>query len=42
MISQRTVEEHLSRIFEKLGVRSRIEAIAEAQKKGMIFKQEMT
>jgi two-component system competent response regulator ComA len=35
-MSQRAVEYNLSRIFEKLGVRSRSEAIIEAKKHGLI------
>ncbi|MOA53718.1 Transcriptional regulatory protein ComA [compost metagenome] len=35
-VSQRNVEYQLSRIFEKLNVRSRSEAIREAQRLGLI------
>ncbi|WP_433944014.1 response regulator transcription factor [Paenibacillus sp. SN-8-1] len=40
-MSQRNVEYHLSRIFEKLHVRSRFEAIAEAKKYGLIKNSEL-
>ncbi|USB32703.1 response regulator transcription factor [Paenibacillus sp. YPG26] len=40
-MSQRNVEYHLSRIFEKLHVRSRFEAIAEAKKHGLIKNEDI-
>lgn len=40
-MSQRNVEYHLSRIFDKLHVRSRFEAIAEAKKYGLIKSDEL-
>ncbi|WP_270168059.1 response regulator transcription factor [Paenibacillus sp. SYP-B4298] len=40
-MSQRTVEYNLTRIFEKLKVRSRSEAISEANRLGLIHDQEM-
>lgn len=36
LMSQRTVEYNLTRIFEKLGVRSRSEAIVEAKRLGLV------
>lgn len=36
LMSQRTVEYNLTRIFEKLGVRSRSEAIGEAKRLGLV------
>ena len=36
LMSQRTVEYSLTRVFEKLGVRSRSEAIAEARRIGLL------
>jgi two-component system competent response regulator ComA len=36
LMSQRTVEYHLTRIFEKLGVGSRAEAVVQAQRLGII------
>ncbi|EFM10569.1 two component transcriptional regulator, LuxR family [Paenibacillus curdlanolyticus YK9] len=41
-ISQRTVEYNLTRIFEKLGVRSRSEAIVEANRLGLINERDLT
>lgn len=38
-MSQRTVEYNLTRIFEKLGVRSRSEAIVEAARLGLVRKE---
>lgn len=38
-MSQRTVEYNLTRIFEKLGVRSRSEAIVEATRLGLVRKE---
>lgn len=40
-MSQRSVEYHLTRIFEKLGVRSRSEAVAEAKRIGLIHEIEL-
>lgn len=40
LMSQRTVEYNLTRIFEKLGVRSRSEAIVEARRLGLIRSSE--
>ncbi|WP_435923558.1 response regulator [Paenibacillus sp. DYY-L-2] len=40
LMSQRTVEYNLTRIFEKLGVRSRSEAIVEARRLGLIHSNE--
>ncbi len=40
-ISTRTVENHLYRIFDKLGVASRTEAAVYALKTGLISKAEM-
>ncbi|MDR0268523.1 response regulator transcription factor [Paenibacillus sp.] len=40
LMSQRTVEYNLTRIFEKLGVRSRSEAIVEAKRLGLIHNGE--
>lgn len=40
LMSQRTVEYNLTRIFEKLGVRSRSEAIVEAKRLGLISSSE--
>ncbi|WP_245864149.1 response regulator transcription factor [Paenibacillus donghaensis] len=36
LMSQRTVEYNLTRIFEKLGVRSRVEAVVEARRLKLI------
>ncbi|WP_127533397.1 response regulator transcription factor [Paenibacillus kobensis] len=41
-MSQRTVEYNLTRIFEKLGVRSRSEAIVEAKRLGLINERDIT
>ena len=41
VISKRTVQGHLSSIFNKLGVGSRTEAIFQAVKKGLLSFQEL-